>query len=274
MKNRNSSVIACLVAFVMSAVIVGCAGGGGGGGGGGGAAGGGTTGGGPTPVAGVYVEFVALNRAGTFVDALNLRPGDSISLKLANFDSLGNRTELPVSSWTLIGPTFSQMNLSGNVLTVNSALSSFGIIRARANISGTPQDIDQEVWVATGNTRVSGKVIADVGATGVVYAQVDIFNAGGTRVGAARTGAGGNFIAYVPTTSTEFNIKADTIPTSTFFRQLRYQSKYYPMSGEVCAPDLPTIVANSVTPLPASVFVLKQTGGPPPPPPDGCSLSD
>lgn len=244
-------------------LLIACGGGGGGpsstGGGGGGGGGGGAI-----PVAGQYLEVFASN--GSQVDPQNLAANSSYSVQFVNYDVVGARTVLAASNWVVQGTSAASISSNG-VMQVAADPNVNFIVSAKATVSGTVKTLTQDLRVARGGASVSGKVISTDGVTGLVYTQVDIYDANLNKVGGALAFKNGAFTAVCPTNAKWITLKAVTIP-DTYFRALSYQNKDYSVFGTTCLAALPVLSGGSNT-LPANLIVPRLSDGPPPPP-SGC----
>lgn len=258
----NNSVLAAVLAVLLG-VSLGCGGGGGGpsssnGGGGGGG------GGGAVPLAGQYLEVFASN--GAPVDPLNLNVNNTYTVQFVNYDLVGARTVLSASNWALQGTGVVSISGAG-IMQVPSDPNVNFRVSASANVSGTVKTLTQDMRVARGSASVSGKVMSSNGVTGLVYVQVDIYDANLIRVGGCRTGNGGNFTAVCPTNAKWITLKSTTIP-DIYFSAMSYRGKDYSVFGTTCLAQLPTLSGGNNT-LPADMVVPRLSDGPPPPP-SGC----
>ena len=259
-----------LVWLMLTVFVLACGGGSGGPGGGGGGGGGF----GFTPKPGQYFEFSYVSN-GNLVDPLNLRIGDFVQMVLANYDGLGTRTVLPSSSWSVSNGAFafSLDSVTGR-FTVLASPGAFFKFQTTAIIGGTPTLFEQDGFVPTVAPLAVGRVV-ELGAftgfptsIGIPYLQVEFFDAGGTRVGAARTNGTGDFSASVPTTVTHMMILGSTIKTSHYYKSIYFLSLYYTPLITTCRVPTGSLGAGVNTfSGPLAVPVL---GGPPPPPPTGC----
>ncbi|MCW5937774.1 MAG: hypothetical protein KIT11_10775 [Fimbriimonadaceae bacterium] len=253
-----------ICAFIALALVVACGGGGGSGGGGNGGGSGGTQ----APPAGQYLEFIGVNRSGN-LDPMNLQVGDIANVQFVNYDPAGKRTVLNATNYTIsTGPGQATITSTGR-LTILAKPPGVFRIGARATVAGQVVTLSQDALVAdTGNTTFSGTVRADGSTAGMVYVQVQFYNANGEVVAGARTGDNGVFRAKIPTTVRKVSIKGASIPTN-FFKSIRYINEVYTMDDPGCAVPVRTVKAGQNNSLAAPLFVPPQAGGPPPPP-SGC----
>ena len=244
------------------ALLSGCGGGGGGGGGGSNV----------HVEPGQYIEF--LQGSGGWFDPFNLKVGDSGTAVLANYDGLGNRSELVAGNWT---------TTSGGAVSINSVSGAFGVnstsvefkFQTTSTILGVPTLFEQRGRVPTAVPSLSGRVV-EINTfsglpsnTGVPHLDVDFFDAGGTIVGSARTMQDGRFKAFLPTTATQAMVSGNTIKTSRYYKAVYYQTKYYSPLDTTCRIALSALGGGSNS-LPAPM-ALPTTSSGPPPPPTGCS---
>lgn len=224
---------------------------------------------------GQYFEF--FRSSGAWFDPLNLLLGDSGTVVLANYDSLGTRTLMTTSGWT---------TTSGgavNIAATSGTTASFTVIGTPAAefkfqcfsvIAGVQTLFEQRARTPLSTPVVTGRVV-ELGLfsglpsnTGVPHVEVDFFNGAGTVVGSARTMPNGTFSAIVPLTAVEAMLVTDTIKTSKYYRAIFYLSDYYSPLDVNCRIALDALI-NGVNPMPGSM-ALPQVAGGPPPPPTGC----
>ena len=248
---------------VLFAIIIGCGGGGGGGEG--------SNGGfGFTPKAGIYMEFRNLDTQ-ELVDPLNLAVGTRVQMMLTNYDLFGTRTVLKTGTWSIVngGASFS-LNSTKGTFTVLATTSSYISFRTTWNSSLYAQDGRAPVEMPT----VSGRGV-ELGAftgfptnVGVPYLQVEFYDAGGNRVGSARTDGDGNFLAYVQLSATHTMVLGDTIKTSHYYKTVYHKGLYYaPLISNCKVPIDALINGPNVMSDP---LALPVQSGAPPPPPNGC----
>jgi len=267
MKYWRWLLVAALAAAL--AVMFGC-----GGGGGGGTPPTDDTGNTPNtyPLSGVYIEFM---NGTTRLDPLNLKVGDSGTVVLASFTPDGSRFDIPASGWTTIGAGSPQfvMDTNGN-FTVAGNPGAFFQVEITASVGGSLKTYDQDVHVATGTTRINGHVLAEAVLNDVRFVQVEFYDAGGTKVGAARSFGNGLFTAYADN-AVWMSIKPETInvngagAASGFYRMIRYHGISYSTDSSCRVPIGPFTVGSSNN-LPYTVYLLLQSAGPPPFP-TGCA---
>lgn len=262
--------VLCGLAFLI--VARGGGGGGGGttiGGGNGGGNGGGTGNFGFAPLAGQYIEFV--NQAGNGVrDPFNLAVGDTVTLRLVNYDSAGNRTVLTTSNWSLTGATSAQiaLNPASGVLQVISRPANFWSVSVSASIGGTNTVFTQRAFVPNASTIVRGRVVNDATGAPLIYVDVEFYNAQDELIGASKTLANGEFAATVPGSVAGMSMDPNKVPAAHFYRTIRYSGVWYTMDGTTCAIKIGPFGPGGNT-LPAPLRV-PPSGTAPPPPPAGC----
>lgn len=221
------------------------------------------------PAPGQYLEFFLGNNQ---IDPMQAVVGQTLLVRVVNYDGVGNRTELPGSNWVLSGPGAGSVSLSqAGVLTINSQPSGIFTISASTTVGGQARTVVADVFVPSSlaTTRVSGRILSTNGTTGLVYLQVRFYDAGGNLVGGATTTDGGYFTGTTLNTAVWLTVKPETIP-SAYYRTLRYQGENYATTGTTCLVPLPTLSSGANNQLPASIFVPRLTDGPPPPP-SGCN---
>ncbi len=262
---------AAIVGFLLgAALIIGCGGGGGGGGTGGPGGGPGGGGGGlgtDAPLAGQYIEFI--DGSGDIVDPLCLRAGQVIQLRAVNYDPAGNRTVLATGNWTSAGGAGGSFSLTTDgVLTINSSSTGFFQVRVTVTIGGGPKDLVQDARGTADTTTVSGRVTDAFTGNGIKYIQVEFYS-GGLRVGATLTGDDGYFTGCVPTTVSGVSAKGASIPSASYYRQLRYNSNDYTVDGSSCPIPFSISNAGGNNSMPFNIRLIPVSSGPPPPP-GGC----
>jgi hypothetical protein len=215
------------------------------------------------------VELKGVSRPG-FVDPLSLRVGDILQAVVANYDPSGRRTEVPARTWSSTAPpSFIAVSTSGRIQVLGrpAGLTSLSTSVALPGQTKTVQT-DLAVPPQTGTT-VSGFVREEASTTGIKYVQVEFYSPGGERVAGARTGDNGRFTAFVPADVVSVSLKGATIPVPRYFRTILYHLDTYPVDTATCAVKLSPLRPGQDNPLPRSLFLIRQTGGPPPPP-TGC----
>lgn len=262
-----------LLVALFALIIVACGGGGGGGttgGGNGGGSGGGTSGNfGFAPLAGQYIEFV--NQAGNAVlDPFNLSVGDVVTLRLANYDSQGNRTVLATGNWSMTGATTAQVTLNGStgVMQIVSRPSGFFSVSVTAPVGGSNTVFTQRAFVPAAPTIVRGQVINDSSGAPIVYVDVEFYSAQGELIGASKTLADGRFSATVPSNVAGMSMDPSKVSPAIFYRTIRYSGKFYLMNGVDCPIKIGPFGAGGNT-LPTALRVPPVSQAPPPPP-TGC----
>ncbi len=284
MKMKFGSAGHFLVAFVLVLAIA-CGGGGGGGGGGGANAGGnagGNGGGGgsntslgaATAFPGFYLEFQ--DGSGVPVDPLNLRPGTTVKVQAAGYDSLGNKTTLSTTGVSVNGGAGVVVDANRNM--TGSAATGFFQVSGNVTIAGVPRTLTQECRYTTQTAVVQGNVRTLTGSRAVKFLQVDVYDTNGNRIGSALCSGTGAFKIYTTTAARKFNLNntsLDQINANNSLNQfrlykiLRYSSTYFNTGDVSCAADLPSFNGATAT-LPANAIVLEVSSGPPPPP-TGCA---
>ena len=252
--------------------LVACGGGGGGsssGGGGGGGGGGGVGGpgdvvslGSGVPLAGDYLEAVD-GRAGA-IDPFSLRPGSTVRMVAVRYSSTGARSILPSTGWGLTGASNTQVTLGSDGLITALAVTPtpFTVFCTVNGVTRT-----QQMRISNDTTLLRGVVRRESSTTGIKYIEVEAVNAAGQVVAGAITGDGGAFTMRIPSGVAGFSIDKNSVNTTSYFRQIRYNLRDYAADSETCPVTLTGLTTGTNT-LPHPIFLLSKTTGPPPPPPN------
>ncbi len=267
MFNKSKHLIWALALFALAA----CGGGGGGsssgGGGGGGGGGTGAPGdvislGAGVPLAGDYLEAID-GRAGA-IDPFSLRPGSTVRMVAVRYSSTGARTVLASNGWGLTGANNTQVTLGSDGLVTGLAVTPtpFTVFCTVNGVTKT-----QQMKISNDTTLLKGVIRRESSTTGIKYIEVEAVNAAGQVVAGAITGDGGNFTMRIPAGVAGFSIDKNSVNTTTYYRQIRYNLRDYAADAEVCPVTLTGLTAGTNT-LPHPVYLLSKTAGPPPPPPN------
>ncbi len=261
---KTNALLALLVSLV---IAVGCGGSTSGGGGGNGNGNGSDSRelGTQAPKSGQYLEFIDSN--GRNIDPYALRPGESITVQAVNYDSQGNRSVLPVTSWFLVGGAGNAV-LNNGVLTLSGSTGVFKV-EASALLGATPVSLARFGRASSNTTIVTGRVVGMLTGAGVKYVELTFYDSLGVQVGGALTGDDGYFYGVVPATARGVNGVKGSIDTTTYYKLLKYQGTIYTMGTASCAIVIPAPIAGNKNPLPSTLRLPEVVSGPPPPP-GGC----
>jgi hypothetical protein len=247
--------------------VASCGGGGGGTSGGGGGGGGSLAGdvitlGGGAPPAGDYVEMID-GRAGA-IDPFSLRPGSQVMLVVARYNASGSRTVLSSANWVQNGATAAQVRL-----TAAGALDALAVTPTPFTVSCTVGGVTyaQQMKVSNDVATIRGYVKVEGTLAALKYIEVEAVNSAGTVVAGAITGDGGFFTMRIPSGVAGISIDKNTVNTTLYYRQLRYNGRDYSTDASACPIKL-TGLGTGTNNLPYSMLVLKKSTGPPPPPPN------
>jgi hypothetical protein len=228
----------------------GCGGGGGGGNGGDGGNGGFTN---------IHVEGVS---GGNQIDLMNLKPGQSVQLRLVGTDSQNQEKVLAATNWTTNAPA--------NVATVSAA----GVLKAvnannnvyRVSATFRSQTYNQQFSVRGDLATVKGQVRTLAGAP-VGNGIIAFYNLTGHRIASVRVGSDGQYSVNVPIGAKTFVL--DTANMPGYYAQFTYKGGEYTLEIPECRVTLPPLTKGGTVTLSDIIVRVKGAGSPPPPPP-GC----
>ncbi|HEY0866162.1 MAG TPA: hypothetical protein VGE01_02215 [Fimbriimonas sp.] len=235
-------------------LVFGCGGGGGGGDDGGNGGNGGYT----------RIQVVALS-AGKYIDTENLRPGQTVQMRLIGYNSANELTVLNATNWRTNAPaSVATINASGSLTAVATSNTAYTVSATfEGKTYSAPLRVRNSVATVTGKVRTSGgKAVG--GATIVFYDGPGEF---AREVGRTRVAVDGTFRAQLPASAKTFSV--DLSDLTGYWDQFFYNGGEYSTVTPGCYADLPNFTTGQTVALPADIVLRAKTGGPPPPPP-GC----